>query len=213
MTEGRTLWGARKKREAEDEDEDAVTKLHKEHKKGHNKASPKIADVENIIDRQVKDKTRKILADSDPTSSPSHMLQLIDQYLVMLEQIIDSEDFSTSYDENILKAFDMLQQYLPEEMTKELPTLGDHAALQAVAKEGLRAFRQAFKEFMAIAESPEKVTEFMDSLPADVAEVLGAVLRGDTSVLLDKLDEVPGEVKTLHSHYTIIGYSRPYALL
>eukprot|EP01031_Cornospumella_fuschlensis_P037362 gene37362-45364_t len=190
------MWGARRKREADD-DEDAVAKLHKEHKeikrKEQTKASPKIQDVESMIDRQVKAKTRKVLADADPAASSAHMLQLIEQYLGMVEQLLDSDDFSTLYDEDTLKTYvAMVQQYLPEEVTKDLGSLSDPATLQAVAKEGLKAFRQSFEDFMKIVENPDKVAEFMESLPPDVAEVLGAVMRGDKSVLVDKLNEVPG---------------------
>lgn len=187
------MWGARKKRDVDDEDDDAVAKLHKEHKKETKKESPKVADV---IDRQVKAKTRKILSDSDSDSpaSSAQMLQLIEQYLVMVEQVVDSDDFATLYDEDTLRSYvDAIEQYLPEDVAKDLPSLSDPAALQAVAKEGLKAFRKSFREFTDIMENPEKVAEFMESLPADVADVLAAVMKGDASALLEKVNDMPGE--------------------
>lgn len=193
LAQAKKMWGSRKKREAAD---DIVLP-----------SIPKTAhDVVNR--RSGAGSTRKSFGASKGTGSgrSDGMEDMLNMYVKMFEDLLDSDEFESSVNPETIKA--MIEQFPGASSTPEIATLlnspemSDPALLRKSMRDGLLFIKSSLGDIIALLSDPERLSEVIAQLPAEVKPLVEALQSGDVNALKDFVINMPGT--TLYLYICIV---------
>lgn len=193
LIDGRSMWGSRRKRDPDEGDEHVYR--------------PPAPDGANLFDSQ---KHFKKASDGafDGTigaDAGSAIQQMVDLYIQMMEEMLDSDDFSKMVNPESIKT--MMQQFPGFTDSPELtaifdaPEFRNPELLKATVQQGLAMIKASAPELIATLSDPSKIAELMEQLPEEVKSMVESVLSGDVSGLKDIVSTLPGSPQSVHSTY------------
>lgn len=184
LIDGRSMWGSRRKREQDEGDEHVYR--------------PPAPDGANLFDSQ-KHFKRASGGAFDGTigaDAGSAIQQMVDLYIQMMEEMLDSDDFSKMVNPESIKT--MMQQFPGFSDSPELtaifdaPEFRNPELLKATVQQGLAMIKASAPELIATLSDPSKIAELMEQLPEEVKSMVESVLSGDVSGLKDIVSTLPG---------------------
>lgn len=179
--EGKTLWGARKKKENEDRSNSKSNK-------------PKIDDI--LQQRQGRSRNSRISRNNEKAEVNSQVKELFDTYLVKLEELIDSEDLATLVDPNMIKPLlDQIALFSPESKSMFDEIHWDDLDLNAYRdslKESVRLIKDNSEQIFQILNDPNAMEQYTSMLPEEVKDIFSALQRGEVDSLADLVSKIPG---------------------
>lgn len=125
----------------------------------------------------------------------NEMRAVIEKYLGMMEEAIESPEFQTSVTPEVLR--NMLDQIPgladnPQVLAIiDSPEFTDPDKLMQTIRTGLASMRAYTDEIVGVLNSPAKMAELVEQLPAEFRGAVQGLLRGDSSGVLELLDGIP----------------------
>lgn len=189
----RGIWGSRKKREAEEvEVEVAATGFEASRRQAAAAAAYKQGDGAGVARRA---EGAGAGTGFGSANFGNEMRVVIEKYLGMMEEAIESPEFQASMTPEVLRT--MLDQIPaladnPQVMAVlESPEFTDPDKLMQTIRTGMTSMRAHTNEIVSVLNSPEKIAGLVQQLPVEFRGALQGLLRGDTSGVLDLLDGIP----------------------
>lgn len=177
----RKMWGARKRREVEEEEEIDFQPPQPPRVKRASGASA------SSFSNRAKNNAG---LSSDAVESA---LSMLSGYFDLVESALDSDEFIKHYDvETFRTMLSAMDQYLAPEMKNEID-LDNPESLRLVAKQGFSLAKQSMQQLIDVAKDPEQLSQLLDSFPPEVTQLMNAVTSGDKQAIKGLLDLIPGK--------------------
>jgi hypothetical protein len=177
--ECRGVWGSKRKRQTEEED------------------NP-VADIlSQSFEMKRKQATAKLLQkNKSPVSEAmSKFKELFDSYIRLVDEFLSSSQFESFMNPEVLQTiFQQIpglsenQQYA--EMLQSLLSM-DQEQLHATARMGIQTMKQYVDNLSSIADDPVQLTDALSQFPEDLRSILEALIHGDVQPLKEKFINEP----------------------
>lgn len=194
LTCSKSMWGSRRKK---DQDKPAPEPV-----------KPKIA-KQTMTTKPASSKGRsepasgKRKRSSAPAIEPfddstiDNVREVFDAYLKIVEDLLDSDDFSSVVNpESIATMMSQVPGFTDNDQMQTLfasPEFNDPALLKKTVQDGVYMLRVYSEEILDTFKNPVKFSAFLEQLPPEMVELIQGFKSGDTSVLLDFIDNLPGQ--------------------
>lgn len=194
VCEARGIWGSRRKRqEVEDNAAAAASAGRDEDLDTSFEAARRQA--ANLQARRRRGSISS-MSSSIPSGLGDKLQPLLDMYLNMMNELIDSPDFDSMMTpetiQTMIQSFPTLQGNPELAAMLDSPQFSDPAMLKATIIEGVAAIRKHGPELIAMLNDPEKIMEMLGQLPPEMQEMMSTIMSGDKSTLKGLLDNLPG---------------------
>lgn len=171
------MWGSRKKREESDE-----------------APKPTIPEIRKPRD------SRQSSPISKKSDLSSGIESLIDSYVQLMEDLIQSENFEKLVTpESVEAILEQIPGFGDNDELKSLfmsPEFKDPKQLKATMLQGLNMIRSYSREIVDTLADPEKLEELLGSLPPELRPIAEAVKSGNAnelqSIIVSMMDALPG---------------------
>ena len=182
LVSGRGVWGKKKPREEDEEGGGGVGEMAFGGRRGRPAPPSSRLDAPSS------------LLDGLGGGSSAAMEEMVETYIQMMEELVESPDFDSLVTVDSLKQIFASVPGAGAEIGALLdgPQFSDPAMLRATVKEGIRSIRLYAKQMIELFSDPAKIDEMMDQLPAETKDALKAIMGGDTSQLQKMMANIPG---------------------
>lgn len=191
LTCSKSMWGSRRKKEQESTTLQSKPKITKQtiptysaDSKGRSESSSprkKKAPAIEVFDDEAIDNVRQVL----------------EAYLKIVEELLESDDFSSVVNhESIMTMMSQFPGYADKDQLKSLfssPEFKDPDILKKTVRDGVHMLRVYSEEILSTFKNPMKFSAFLEQLPPEMVELIRGLKNGDTSILLEFIDNLPGQ--------------------
>lgn len=178
----RSMWGARRKKENEEvEVEVAATPFQNQQKRSLDVTPP----VSGLTSVGVTNRLQT-----------SAIEEMINMYVTMMEEMIDSDDFENLVNPSSIKS--MMSQFPGFSESPELaalfdsPEFQDPELLRSTVKDGIQLIKASAPELIKMLSDPERLAELIDQLPDEAKAVFEGLKTGDFSAIKNIVNNLPG---------------------
>lgn len=192
VVEGKTMWGARRRKDDSDESlspgkkSDFVYRKSKPEPRVTSSAKPKI--VEQVAAKRMAKRQSADLAEN--------FQEIVDQMLSIFDNLLNSPDFDDMVNiDNMQEVLQILPQLEAIPEIKELfdsDELKDPSLLREKLKESFTLAKQYLNEMRDSLFDPSTVSQLLEQLPPEAYTVLNAMKTGDLSSISSVIEELPG---------------------
>lgn len=192
VVEGKTMWGARRRKDDSDESlspgkkSDFVYRKSKPEPRVTSSTKPKI--VEQVAAKRMAKRQTADLAEN--------FQEIVDQMLIVFDNLLNSPDFDDMVNiDNMQEVFQMLPQLEAIPEIKELfesDELKDPSLLREKLRESFTLAKQYLNEMRDSLFDPSTVSQLLEQLPPEAYTVLNAMKTGDLSSISSVIEELPG---------------------
>lgn len=176
FVDAKTMWGARKKREAKDDQQKPKIDIVQSHKNS----------VRNRVNRKTFGQGVDV----------SEFKLIFEQAVGILENAISSNDLSDLIDMRaIVPYLEQLSSSNPE-MKTMFENLNvndlDEDVLRESIREGIRLVRENLDLMLQILNDPQELQKYMEMVPEEYQPVINSILTGNTNSILEAIENIPG---------------------
>ena len=184
----RGMWGSKRKRD-EDEDIDDITNPGFE-------VRHKMASNQQPDSRKAGAGSLNSLLSSESSGLGESIESMLNVYLNLMEELVDSPDFDTMVTPEalatILEQIPGLSSNPEVSALLDSPAFTDPKQLKETILQGMQSIRGYSSEIVDFFNSPEKIEMLLDQLPEEFKAPVAAMMQGDMSGIKKMLKKIPG---------------------
>lgn len=136
------------------------------------------------------------LGEGGNSDSISTFKNFLETYVVMMEKLVDSQEFDTMITpdmfKNIFQKIPRIANFPQIEELLESPSFQDPVKLKETIREGLKQMRIYMSQIIQTMHDPQKLQTLIGQLPADLQDAIVKLVSGDMSALKDMIGNLPG---------------------
>lgn len=184
--EGKKMWGSRKKKDEVDDQDILIqnTPIFEPKRRGGSVSRGSPAGI------------GRGTAASSGFGAANGLEELLNVYLKMMDELLDSKDFETLVNPESIKS--LLDQFPGAAANPELSTLlrspefSNPVLLKSTMREGIEMIRASAPDIVAMLSDPAKIAELIEQLPPEMRQMLRGLQSGDMSGLKGLVQNLPG---------------------
>ena len=188
LSYSKSMWGSRRKKDPEPE----VSKPKITKQKMSKQSAPK-SNTEGANKRK---KSSVPSIDVLDESTVQSIEEVFNAYLKIVEDLLISDDFHTVVNpDSIMSMMSQVPGYADNDQLTSIfasPEFNDPELLKKTVSDGVQMLRIYSEEILDTFRNPMKFSAFLEQLPPEMVELIRGLKSGDTSVLLDFIDALPG---------------------
>ena len=184
-SEGRGIWGARRKRDEVEQNE----------VENDGSFAPPIKPASfEATKRRFESKASDEIAGALP--SRDQILNGINLYIEMMEKVITAPEFesmvTTEAIKNMVNKIPALSANPEISALLESEQFSDPAVLKQTVIQGISSVREYANQFADILSDPAQINELIAQLPAEMKDIVTGMMSGDFSKLKTMISNIPG---------------------
>ena len=187
----RGMWGSKRKRDEDEDIDDISGGIGAGFEVRH-----KMASTQQHDSKKTGAGSLSSLLASENSGLGESIESMLNVYLKLMEELVESPDFSTMVTPETLAA--MLEQIPGLSSHPEVSALLDSPAftdpkqLKQTILQGMQAIRGYSSEIVDFFNSPEKINMLLEQLPEEFRAPVAAMMQGDMGGIKKMLKNVPG---------------------
>lgn len=187
----RGMWGSKRKRDEDEDIDDIAGDMGAGFEVRHKMASNQQPDS-----RKAGAGSLNSLLSSESSGLGESIESMLNVYLNLMEELVDSPDFDTMVTPEalatILEQIPGLSSNPEVSALLDSPAFTDPKQLKQTILQGMQAIRGYSSEIVDFFNSPEKIEMLLEQLPEEFKAPVAAMMQGDMSGIKKMLKKIPG---------------------